>query len=448
MNELERLKAVYEPVQVQELQPEDMQWYRDCKFGMMLHWGLYSMLGKGEWVMFNNRMSVGEYAKLSNDFTAADFDARQWARAAKRAGMGYVVLTARHHDGFCLYDSKVSDFNSVNSPAHRDLIKEYTQACREEGLKVGIYYSPMDWRFPGYFFPNLYFDSAMAMRRQCHEQLRELLTNYGKIDMLWFDGEWLAHGGIKDGSQGWYRDPNYGKDPLHFKVNYFWQSEQTINMIRQLQPGIMINNRFGWKGDFQVRERYVGGMRTDKPWESADCLSNSWGWIPDAEMRPLTYSVQNIIRAAVRDGNTLLNVSPSPTGALEPRFEQRLAQIGDWLQEYGDTIYGTRGGPVLAGEWGGCTYRENKIFVHILQWNEDEVILSGVPGKLLSWKARNTENVKLTETPEGLVVTVPVKDRDAIDTILELTVDAPIIWEGVEAHEIGIYGLQDGLKKE
>lgn len=448
MNELERLKAAYQPAQVQELKQEDMQWYRDGKFGMMLHWGLYAIPGKGEWVMFNDRMSVGEYAHLAEEFTAADFHAKEWAEAAKRAGMKYMVLTARHHDGFCLFDSKVSSFNSMNAAAGRDLIGEYVNACREAGLKVGIYYSPMDWRFPGYFFPNLYFDNAMEMRRQCQEQLRELMTRYGKIDLLWFDGEWLAHGGIKDGSQGWYRDKDFGKDPIFFHVNYFWQSEETINMIRSLQPGIMINNRFGWKGDFQVRERYVGGMRTDKPWESVDCLANSWGWIENAEMRTLTESVQNLVRAAVRDGNTLLNVSPTPTGGLEKRFADRLAEIGDWLKEFGDTIYGTRGGPVLPGNWGGCTYRNDTIYVHILEWHENKVVLSGVPGKVVSCQARNAANVSLSQNEDEVVISVPLQNRDSIDTILELKVDAPICWDGVEPFELGIYGLGDGLKKE
>ena len=317
MNELERLKAAYQPAQVQELKQEDMQWYRDGKFGMMLHWGLYAIPGKGEWVMFNDRMSVGEYAHLAEEFTAADFHAKEWAEAAKRAGMKYMVLTARHHDGFCLFDSKVSSFN-----------------------------------------------------------------------------------------------------------------------------------RFGWKGDFQVRERYVGGMRTDKPWESVDCLANSWGWIENAEMRTLTESVQNLVRAAVRDGNTLLNVSPTPTGGLEKRFADRLAEIGDWLKEFGDTIYGTRGGPVLPGNWGGSTYRNDTIYVHILEWHENKVVLSGVPGKVVSCQARNAANVSLSQNEDEVVISVPLQNRDSIDTILELKVDAPICWEGVEPFELGIYGLGDGLKKE
>lgn len=264
----------YVPVKVKALSDFEKQWFRDAKFGMFIHWGLYSLLGRGEWVMFNERIDVSEYAKLAENFEVKQFNPKDWAKAAKTAGMKYMVLTARHHDGFCLFDSKVSEFNSVNSAAHRDLVSEYVDACREEGLKVGLYYSPMDWRFPGYFFPEMYLKSALEMKKQCWEQLRELMTNYGKIDMLWFDGEWLAHGGINFGAKGWYRNQGWEKTE-YMDVNFFWESEKLINMVRELQPEIMINNRGGWEGDFAVRERKIGEIRSDKPWDSNDCIADS-----------------------------------------------------------------------------------------------------------------------------------------------------------------------------
>lgn len=175
--------------------------------------------------------------------------------------MKYMVLTTRHHDGFCLFDSKCSDFTAMKGAAHRDFVKEYVEACRKEGMKVGFYYSPLDWRFPGYFMPDLYWESAEALKKQCHDQLMELMSNYGKIDLLWFDGEWLALGGMDwNGERGWYRKDDW-QTSEYMRVNYFWESEKLINEIRQLQPDIMINNRGGWEGDFHVRERRIDGMR-------------------------------------------------------------------------------------------------------------------------------------------------------------------------------------------
>ena len=192
MKTLDRMRETYIPEKAERLDEEKMKWFRDTKFGMFIHWGLYSMLGKGEWVMFNEQLNIKEYAGLKDEFYAPLFDASKWAKTAKAAGMKYMVLTTRHHDGFCLFDSKASTYTSINSAAGKDFVKEFVAACRAEGLKVGFYYSPMDWRFPGYFFPEMFWENALEMKKQCWEQLKELMTNYGKIDMLWFDGEWLA----------------------------------------------------------------------------------------------------------------------------------------------------------------------------------------------------------------------------------------------------------------
>jgi Alpha-L-fucosidase len=448
MNALSKLKADYIPQEVQGLSASETQWFRDAKFGMFVHFGLYSLLGRGEWVMFNERMSVDEYAELANSFTIPDFDATALAATARAAGMNYMVLTARHHDGFALFDSSVSRFTSVNSAAGRDLVAEYVEACRAEGLKVGLYYSPMDWRFPGYFFPELYLDSALAMRDQCQAQLRELMTNYGKIDLLWFDGEWLAHGGIEyDGKKGWVRDSEFGSSELYFKVNYFWESEKTIAMIRSLQPGIMINNRFGWQGDFHVRERRIGGMRTDKPWDSNDCLTISWGWIPGAPMLSLRECVRNLVEIAVRDGNYLLNVGPTDSGAIELRQLRRLSQLGAWLVEYGESLYGTRGGPFLPGEWGGTTYTGATIFIHIIEWQEDEIVLPPLAQGIVEAGSLTSKRFEVQQDERALRIRVPQPDRHQLDTILTLRLDSPIEWKGCCSKEEDIYGLADGLGK-
>ncbi len=448
MNALDRLREAYVPEKVIPQSPENMQWFRDAKFGMFIHWGLYALLGRGEWVMFNERLSTSEYAQLAQRFDVPRYDPRAWARTAKAAGMKYMVLTTRHHDGFSLFDSRASSFNAVNSAARRDLVAEYVEACRGEGLKVGFYYSPMDWRYPGYFFPEMYLDSALAMRDQCHAQLEELMTGYGKIDMLWFDGEWLAHGGIQfgNGHKGWYQDENFHQSERYFKVNYFWQSEKMINRIRAWQPGIMLNNRFGWEGDFHVRERNVGGIRTDKPWDNNDCLTRSWGYIPGAPMMSLREVVQHLITVVVRDGTYLLNVGPTGQGDMEPRQVERLAQVGAWLERYGEAVYGTRGGPILPGDWGGACYRGDTVYLHILDWREDTLELEGLTGEIAAVESLNSSQFSVEKTETGLRVSVPIAQRDPIDTILRIRMTAPIRWEGVRAGEQDVYGQADGLQ--
>lgn len=445
MYSLKQMKEEYRPVPVKKADPKDQQWLRDAKFGMFIHFGLYSVLGHGEWAMFNERISVSEYAKLANQFTLENFNAEDWVICAKNAGMKYMVLTTRHHDGFSLYDSKVSAYNSVNSAAKRDIVREYVEACRKHDMKIGFYYSPMDWRYPGYFFPEMYLDNALDMRDQCREQLRELMTNYGKIDMLWFDGEWLAHGGIGFSGDGWTRDPDYGNDPIYFKVNYFWESEKVLSMIRELQPHILINNRFGWEGDFHTRERRIGELRTDKPWESGDCLTRSWGWMPNMPMYSLRECIKKLVSVAVRDGTYLLNVGPTGKGNFESRCVERLRQVGEWLKQYGDAIYETRGGPVIPGEWGGSTYKSNQVYIHITEWQEDQIVIPSFSGKISSWMSLNTPNVTLIQKDDQLSIQAPVADRDPFDTIIKITLQEEVVWDGVMPVENDIYGLGDGL---
>ena len=443
---LQELKNSYHPAPLAPQPEEKLQWFRDAKYGMFLHWGLYSLLGRGEWAMFMERINTSDYARLAERFSAPAFDAAAWARTAKQAGMKYMVLTTRHHDGFCLFDSKVSAYNSMNTPAHRDFVREYVEACRAEGLKVGFYYSPMDWRFPGYFMPELYCDSALQMRDQCREQLRELMTNYGKIDLIWFDGEWLAHGGIGyTHDRGWCRQENYMDSPLYGQVNYFWQSEDVLRMIRELQPDIIVNNRFGWEGDFEVRERFIGSMQTDKPWDSNDCLARSWGYVPDQPVLSVRQVVEKLVSTVTRDGNLLLNVGPRGDGSFDPLHAERLTQVGEWLREYGHTLYGTRGGPILPGEWGGATYRDNKIYLHVTEWTRDSIEFTNTFGRLEDAKLLTGGEAKLRTDGPVISVEVAPEHRHPYDTILELTFASPIVWEGVRTREKAPVGLGDGL---
>jgi alpha-L-fucosidase len=405
------------------LAPEYIQWWRDAKFGMFLHWGVYAILGRGEWVMFKERMDVDEYRKLADRFDPKEFDARAWAEAAKDAGMRYMVLTARHHDGFCLFDSAASDFTSVKTGAKRDFIAEYCEACREAGLRVGLYYSPMDWRFPGYFFPHMYRKSAEDMKAQCWTQVRELMSNYGQIDILWYDGAWLGHGGIGfAGSRGGW----YSRNDADAGGSWLWEPEKLNAMVRELQPKIVINPRSGWRGDFDTREGYTGDTQTDRPWEQCDCLAGGWGFQPGAPMRSLRNCVQLLAAVVVRDGNLLLNVGPTPEGTIEPRQVRRLAQVGEWLARYGESIYGTRGGPFAAGPWGGSTCRGNTAYLHILDWPEDSLVLKPLPQNIVESRSLTGRDASIDQSGEAVTVTVPPSDRGAMDTIIALELDRPV----------------------
>lgn len=444
MNKFEEMKKNYIPEVVNKLSDQELQWFRDVKFGMFIHWGLYSILGRGEWVMFNERLSVSEYAKLAEGFKAEDFNPKAWARTAKAAGMKYMVLTSRHHDGFCLFDSEGNDFTAAKTAARRDFVKEYVEACRDEGLKVGIYYSPMDWRFPGYFFPELYYDSALSMKEQCWKQMKELMTNYGKIDLLWFDGEWLAHGGISWSNGEWYRKEEWPTSE-YARTNYFWESEKLINMIRELQPGIVINNRSGWEGDFHSRENRIGEIRTDKPWEACDTIGGSWGWYEKGQTLSLKAAIDKLVSSVVRDGNFLLNIGPKSSGVMDEEQVNRLHEIGLWLNKYGESIYNTRGGPYIPGEWGGSTYSGNKIYVHITKWVEDTILLPSIHNKISAFRILSSNKVDVQQLENSIAISVPIEERDPIDTIVLLEFENAIEWDGIKGIEDDVYGLADGL---
>ena len=330
--------------------------WKDLRFGMFIHWGLYALLGRGEWVMYNEAIDKDEYRELMKSFTAERFDAEKWAETAKAAGMKYMVLTTRHHDGFSLWDSPSSSeqFTSMHSAARRDFIKDFVGACRNAGLKVGLYYSPLDWRFPGYFFPRMYAQNAKELKEQCFSQVKELLTQYGKIDIMWFDGGedyWLCHGRN-------LHEPDTGLD---FRENAqspgFWDAAQLDRMVRTLQPGIVVNNRTGNRefGDFLTPEGEIGEFNLTTPWETNITLNGSWGWVPNRPPHSLRSCIHMLVKSATGDGNLLLNVGPKADGTIEESQIERLIEVGNWLQKYGDSIYNTRGGPFKNNRFGGTT---------------------------------------------------------------------------------------------
>lgn len=376
----------------------DLQWFLDAKFGMFVHWGVYSAIDKGnEWVMHKTAYPPAVYKARAEDpkngFTAARFNPAEWAELAKSAGMKYTVLTSRHHDGYALFDSKHP--NSWTSVQHlgRDLIKEYTDAVRNAGLRVGLYYSPMSWRYPGLYNadgkrirPNPWGykadpaqkENARLMKEEVYEQLGVLLANYGAIDYMFWDGSWLGETIDKDlerrfWNPGQYHDPN-NEWPLPEK--YLTREPGTnkalgvMGIVRLHQPKMIVNERFSWIGDVGVDEgsaASTGPIRSARIMEKCVSLQKGgWGYVPNANVFSFEEVAVMLSDCVVRNSNLLLNVAPDREGVIPTKQQDVLRQIGQWLAKVGPAVYGTRGGPwqPLHGEY-GFTYRGDKIYCHV-----------------------------------------------------------------------------------
>ncbi len=297
-----------------------MAWWHDARFGMFVHWGLYSQLGRHEWVQNNEQIPKDEYAQLANTFKPKPNCIRSWAKLAKKAGMKYMVLTTKHHEGYCLWDSAVCDFNAVKTGPKRDLIAEYVAACRAEGLKVGFYYSLMDWYHPdGYRCVK----SEPARKRfveYTHSLVRELMTHYGKIDILWYDGDY----------------------PLEADK---WESRKLNRMVRKLQPDIIINNRSRVPEDYKTPEEEIVPADEGRAWEACMTFNGSWGYSDTADEEWLSArDVVKMLRKCVAGGgNLLLNIGPKPDGSLPRQAVERLTKVGKWIDTYGKKcVYGVR----------------------------------------------------------------------------------------------------------
>ena len=385
--------------------PEIIAKWRRLKFGLFVHWGPVSLKGTEiGWSRGGERrgrtgsgsIPVEVYDNLYKEFNPVEFDAREWVEIAKAAGMQYLVFTTKHHDGFSMFDSKLTDYKitSPESPYGRDVVRELADACREAGLWWGIYYSPPDWHHPDYRT-----ERHAKYVEFLHGQIRELLTNYGRVDVMWFDGL----GGTADD----------------------WSSEPLFQMIRTLQPEIIINNRGGLPGDYDTPEQRVGRMQTDRPWETCMTICRQWAWKPDDQMKSLEECIQTLVKVVGGDGNLLFNVGPMPDGRIEPRQVERLKQMGAWLAEYGESLHGTRGGPFPRGAWGSATHKGNTIYLHLFGAGADPVVLPPIEKRILKATLLTGGKVAVDETDESIQITVPEADRREIDTIVVLELDGP-----------------------
>ncbi|MDR3773025.1 MAG: alpha-L-fucosidase [Terracidiphilus sp.] len=403
-------------------------WWREARFGMFLHWGVYSIPGRGEWVEWAEQIPVDQYAKFADQFHPERFDADAWARIAKAGGMKYMVLTARHHDGFALFDDPGSSFTAMKSAARHDFVADYVKAVRKAGLGVGLYYSPLDWRFPGFYFPGIYQANAIELREQYQRQIDELATHYGKLDILWFDGggnEWLGFGGLQFTGSGWRARP---KDEP-YSGSFDWQDVKTVAHLRQLQPGIILNDRTNAPADFRSREGdgALGDFDNQHPWELCTTITEgAWGFQANAKVKPLAQLLRLLVGAAGRDGNMLLNVGPRPDGQIDPPQAERLAEIGQWLSQFGESIYGTRGGPWLPGAYGVSTHNGTMVYLHVLHPPEGgPLVLPSLPVRVAKAWILHGGDVPFQQTDQTLMLHLPAGSSDAIDTVVKLELAEP-----------------------
>jgi alpha-L-fucosidase len=323
-----------------------MKWWHQARFGMFIHWGLYSVIGQHEWVMENEGIPVAQYELLAKHFTPKPNAARDWAKLARRAGQKYMVMTTKHHEGFCMWDTRLTNYCAPKQAPGRDLVREFVEAARAEGLRVGFYYSLMDWHHP---------DGARAIRDEnarkrfveyTHGLIRELMSNYGKIDVLWYDVRW----------------------PLNAEQ---WESKKMNQMVFELQPDIIVNNRNGLPGDFSTPEQRIEAAKSGA-WESCMTLNDSWGFHKgdDSWKSPKTI-VRNLVECSQNAGNYLLNIGPKPDGSVPEESVLILDKVGEWLGRNGETIYGSEICQIDRGRFTGFTRKGNTVYLHVHYWPGD-----------------------------------------------------------------------------
>ncbi len=410
------------------------KWFRHDRFGMFIHWGLYAQIGKGEWVQLTGKIPLEEYVKLRPKFNPDQFNAAEWVALAKRAGQKYIVITTKHHDGFCMFDSKLTDYSIMNTPFGRDICKELADECRKQGIKLGFYYSIMDWHHPDYLpirrwergkrsTEGAKFDRYV---KYMEGQIRELMTNYGPIVALWFDGGWE------------HKKP---ADKKAFKT--------IIDMARQLQPNILVNDRAAIGGDYKTPEQQIpatGVLDKDgRPamWEACMTMTTGhgsfaptawWGYDKNEKVfKPTDELIHKLVDITSKGGNFLLNVGPEPSGRIRPEEAERLEAVGRWMSQYGESIYGTTASPFrMLPFFGRVTQKGNRFYVHVFDWPADrKLVLPGLEdlptrARLLGRRVKRVGVRRLSrDGNDAVVLTVPRKASDPIDSVIALDFDAP-----------------------
>jgi alpha-L-fucosidase len=367
---------------------------------MFIHFGPVSLTGHEIGWSRGDQTPIPVYDNLYKQFNPTNFNADTWTSIAKAAGMKYMVLTTKHHDGFCLWDTKFNEYNISKTPFKRDIVRELSQACRKQDIAFGAYYSTCDWWHPD--FPLTSPGGRVkreksdldAYNRYLLCQISELITNYGPLLTIWNDV------------------------PQYFEG----RGARTIRLVRSLQPDILINNRTGDGGDYDTPEQQVGKYQDERPWETCMTICQQWAWKPNDQMKSLQQCVATLARCAGGDGNLLFNVGPMPDGRIEPRQVERLAEIGAWLKTNGDSIYGTRGGPWKPTRTIASTRKANTIYLHLLAMAGDVLQLPNIPRNVLKAELAG-ESLSCILQDGKLLLTVPARKRDAIDTVIKLELD-------------------------
>lgn len=390
--------------------------FQDMKFGMFIHWGVYSVLGDGEWVMHQQKIKIDTYKKLPKFFNPEDFNADEWVQIAKSAGMKYITITSRHHDSFSMFDTKVTDYDIIDATRFdRDPLKELAEACKKEGIKLNFYYSLLDWARDDYKNGRKGDEAAWNDYIEFMKaQLSELLTNYGEIGMIWFDGHWDRK-----------------------KAN--WHYDEIYSLIHELSPTTLIANNHHIQPipgeDIQTFERdlpgenkggYSAGVKVSQlPLESCATMAKSWGFnLNDKKYKTTKQLIHFLVNAAGKNGNLLLNVGPMPNGEIQPEFIQTLKEVGEWTTKYGETIYGTRGNVIKTQKWGTITKKDKVLYAHLLNPTlEPYIFIPELKEKIKSVTSFDGKTkIKFKQVKEGVFIYTTMKSDDEIDDILKLTI--------------------------
>jgi alpha-L-fucosidase len=408
----------------EESRARRMAWWEQARFGMFIHYGLYSVIGQQEWVMESEGIPIPQYQMLAEHLKPKPGFAREWARLAKRAGQKYMVLTTKHHEGFCLWDTKLTNYNAMQQGPKRDLVREFVEAARAEGLRVGFYYSLMDWHHPD----GARCKTDEAARRRFVDYtfglLRELLTNYGKVDILWYDVNW----------------------PMTPEQ---WDADRMNRLVFKLQPDIIVNNRNGLDGDFSTPEHKI--QAAHRAWESCETMNLGWGYQrADHEFKSPRILLNDLATCAQQGGNFLLNIGPEPDGTVPPEEVSTLETMGRWLDTNGEAIYGTQGGASISfGNYDNFTRKGNTLYIHVYFWPSDTpaaqwlkffkpptvVAVGGLDGKVLSARLLKTgQKVEFTQDEFSLRITgLPEQAPDDPITVIACECDRPPV---VDHHRI------------